>query len=361
MQRFRFILILVAFCLLHACSLKEDHRIIGIKLYDYNGDYAGLVSKWKDMGINTCFISISLASDKSFRKHLSENNIRVYIIFPVFQDPEILQADSSMYSIRNDGSIAREDWVNFVCPSRSLFRKGRTEELMHLMKELDPDGVSIDFIRQFVYWEMIYPDRDPKTIAGACYCDSCISRFLGENDLRLPDSCAATADKAAFLLNFHGKSWDAFRCSLITSMVKELADAARSIKPDVKINVHAVPWRESDFGGAGIHVAAQDLEAIGPLTDYVSPMCYSQMLKQDARWIASVVQDMDRRCPGQVLPSIQVFAEYIDDSFTPDDFRECLNEALKPPSLGVVFFSWPLFEKDPVRMETAKESLKPLN
>jgi len=68
-------------------------------------------------------------------------------------------------------------------------------------------------------------------------------------------------------------------------------------------------------------------------------------------WIGSVVTEMDKKAPGKILPSIQVYPYYIDDPFTVEDFRECTDEALKSPSQGVVFFSWPLFEKDPVRME----------
>lgn len=361
MQRLHLLSLILVFGILPACNPEDHHKIVGIKIYDYQGDYAGLISKWKDIGINTCFVSTSLAADKEFRKILHENNIRVYIIFPVFQNPEILRNDTSMYAIKNDGTLAKDDWVRFVCPSRSSYRKDRTEELASLIRDLNPDGVSVDFIRQFVYWEMIYPDREPGSIPSACYCDSCISEFIAGNGLRLPDTLITTARKADFLLGNHIEGWDAFRCSLITSMVKELAEKARSIKPDIKINVHAVPWRENDFGGALIHVAGQDPGAIAPLVDYLSPMCYSQMLKRDAGWIASVVEDMDRSCKDKILPSIQVFPEYIDDTFTPDDFRDCIEQAIKPPSLGVVFFSWPLFEKDPVRMETAKESLKMTN
>jgi hypothetical protein len=38
-----------------------------------------------------------------------------------------------------------------------------------------------------------------------------------------------------------------------------------------------------------------------------------------------------------------------------------LQEALKPPSRGVVFFSWPLFEKDPARMEVVTEVMNNLS
>jgi hypothetical protein len=133
-------------------------------------------------------------------------------------------------------------------------------------------------------------------------------------------------------------------------MTKEIAGKVHIIKPDVKINVHAVPWRDTDFDGANIRIAGQDLSKIAPYTDYISPMCYSQMLKRDPGWITSVVAEMDCKAPGKILPSIQVYPYYIDGSFTVEDFRRCVEAALRAPSQGVVFFSWPLFEKDPERM-----------
>jgi len=84
-------------------------------------------------------------------------------------------------------------------------------------------------------------------------------------------------------------------------------------------------------------------------------MCYSQMLKRDAAWISSVVADMDKRAPGKVLPSIQVYPYYIEDAFTAEDFRLCIEAALDEPSRGVVFWSWPLFQKDSIRIIYAKQ------
>jgi hypothetical protein len=100
---------------------------------------------------------------------------------------------------------------------------------------------------------------------------------------------------------------------------------------------------------------AQDLEQIAPYADFISPMCYSQMLQRDAAWISSVVADMDRHAAGRILPSIQVYPYYIKREFTTEDFRGCIREALKPPSRGVVFWSWPLLEKEEVRIEVIRE------
>ncbi len=350
------ILLIFSACLVCSCSHKPD-RITGIKIYDYNGDYSALAGKWKDMGINTSFVSATLAANDTFRKALKVRKIKVFIIFPVFQNPEILKKDSNLYAITDKGFKARKDWVEFVCPSRETYRRSKVEELASLVRTLDPDGISLDFIRQFVYWEMIYPDRNPESIDRACYCDSCLAGFKGEQGVVIPDSCSTTARKAAWIDNNCKEAWNEYRCGQITSMVKLLAGKAKEIKPGIKINFHAVPWRDKDFDGANISVAAQDLRKISPYVDYISPMCYSQMLKRDCKWISSVTADMDNRAAGKILPSIQVYPYYIDQPFTADDFRQCLEEALKPPSCGVVFFSWPLFREDSLRMNIVSEVL----
>jgi hypothetical protein len=350
----RFLQIL-AICFVCSSCTQNSGKIIGMKIYDYQGDYNTLVAKWKDMGINTSFLSTTLAANDTFRQVLRKNNIQVYIIFPVFQDPEILKQDSSLYAITNKGTKAKDDWVEFVCPSRKSYRNTKITELADLIHKLNPDGISIDFIRQFVYWEMIYPDRDPESIDRACFCDSCLTEFSSQQHITFPDSCLTTSQKANWVEMNYSDSWKSFRCNLITTLVKELAEKGKQIKPELKVNVHAVPWREADFDGANIRVAGQDLQKISPYSDFISPMCYSQMLKRDADWISDVVTDINKRAPGKVLPSIQVYPEYIDRQFSGEDFKQCLTAALRPPSRGVVFFSWPLFEKDSSRMEVVKE------
>ena len=280
-------LVLQVMLILFSCNHNPE-KIIGIKIYEYDKDFNLLADKWKEMGINTAFVSKELAANTLFRQILKQNNIKVYIIFPVFYDPAQLKNDSSLYAVTDKGKIAKDDWVEFVCPSRIIYRKLKIDEAADLIKKLEPDGLSIDFIREFVFWEMIYPDRTAESIDMACFCDNCVRRFCNLKDITLPDTCKTVEQKAALILNRYSDDWNNFRCDLITSMVKEISDKARSIKPDIKINVHVVPWRDEDFGGANIRVASQDLQKIAPYTNYISPMCYSQMVRRDAGWIESV-------------------------------------------------------------------------
>jgi hypothetical protein len=134
-------------------------------------------------------------------------------------------------------------------------------------------------------------------------------------------------------------------------MVRELSEAARRTKPEIKINVHLVPWRTKDFNGAIRSIAGQDFSAIAPLVDYLSPMTYAHMVKQDPSWIHSVVKDVFQQTEGLVVPSIQVKEAYLKERLTPGEFKKSLSKALEPPSNGVVFWSWEQLKTEPEKKE----------
>lgn len=337
-------------------SANENKKIIGVKVYQYNKDFKSLVATWNSIGINTAFLSVELAANKEFRQVLKENGIPAYVICPVFYNPEALKLDSSLYAITNDGKIAKDGWVNFVCPSRKDYRKDQVKKITDMVNELDPEGISIDFIRQFIYWETVFPDRDSKTINMACFCDNCLDDFFEASEIKLPKKFTGISQKADYILQNHSDQWNDYRTDLIASMIEEIVAEVKRVKPSLKTIVHAVPWRDIDFDGANITVAAQDIRKIAPVVDNISPMCYSQMLKRDPKWISSVVNDIDEKAKGQVLPSIQVYN--YDEHFTEESFKNSIIESLTFPSLGVVFWSWPLIEADPSKIGLIKKILE---
>jgi len=48
-------------------------------------------------------------------------------------------------------------------------------------------------------------------------------------------------------------------------------------------------------------VAGQDVRALGPLVDYVSPMCYAHMLYREPTWVGRVTRDLSARVSLPVL------------------------------------------------------------
>ena len=130
--------------------------------------------------------------------------------------------------------------------------------------------------------------------------------------VRVPAELATTPEKADWILARHAAEWTEWKCRTIARAAERLAAAARAAKPGVRVNLHAVPWREADFGGAAASVAGQDLARLAPLVDLVSPMAYHHMVGRDPAWVHSVVADFARRTKTPVLASIQVSKAYVE-------------------------------------------------
>jgi hypothetical protein len=335
--------------------------MVGVKVYEYTGRLPALFDAWREAGINTAFVSPALESNPEFRRLAKANGVATFIIFPVFYDAEELAKRPDLYAVTDKGLPAADDWVKFVCPTRQDYRAGKTEQLKKLIRETDPDGISLDFIRFFVFWEMVYPDRSLESLTNTCFDGSCLESFKRETKIEIPGSLVGTVAIARWILDNHLREWTEWKCGVIAGMVKTLVEEARKIKPGVKINLHAVPWRAGDFGGAAKIIAGQDPARLAPLADYISPMCYHHMVKRPPAWVHSVVEDMDRTTKwASIIPSIQVKEAYIPGPESASEFREALVESLKPPSRGVIFWNWASLAESPEKLAAVRSVLKPV-
>ena len=161
-------------------AARREAPIVGVKIYDHKGDVPSLFDQFAEVGVNTVFCSEALAADAGFRLQARDRKIKVFVIEPIFFDAEALKADPGLYAITSKGERAKEDWVEFVCPTRDQFRKRKIAAVRDAVQRLQPDGVSLDFIRYFVYWEMVHPDRTPGSLPDTCYCPHCLARFQAE-------------------------------------------------------------------------------------------------------------------------------------------------------------------------------------
>ncbi len=343
-------------------DLKDNQNLlIGVKIYAHEGALPELFGEWHSLGINAVFVSPALAAQGQFRALARERGISVFLILPIFFNPEELKGDAGLYALTNRGVKAKDDWVEFVCPTRSAYRSRRVEWIKTLVRELNPDGISLDFIRYFVFWEMVYPDRTLNSIADSCFDESCLNLFQKDTGIILPKGLAGLEAKAKWIQAQHRREWTDWKCGVITSMVRSIADEARAIKPKLMINLHSVPWRSGDFGGAIKAIAGQDLGALAALTDMISPMCYWHMLKRKPPWIREVVEDIHSQTKSRVVPSIQVGQAYISETLSTEEFKEALEEALSPPSGGVIFWNWDALAQEPEKKAVVAARLKAQN
>ena len=73
-----FILCVAIFAVLTAQvpNKAESAKVIGVKIYDYSGDFEELFDEWSQLGINSVFVSPSLDSISSFREQALKHNIK---------------------------------------------------------------------------------------------------------------------------------------------------------------------------------------------------------------------------------------------------------------------------------------------
>lgn len=356
------LLIVCGVLLLPIACAKGDRApagrpVIGVKIYEAVPPFDGLFRAWRDLGVNTLFVSEGLLGNAAFRAAAKSEGLRLFLIFPVFQDPEAIKADPGLAAITAAGAPAHDDWVEFVCPAREDHLRRKIDRLKALVAAGDPYAVSLDFIRYFVFWEKVAPDRAPETLPQTCFCPVCLEGFRKEMGVVLPDGLATTAQKAAWILSAHAAEWTEWKCRTIARAVERLARAAREVKPAIKVNLHAVPWRHDDFGGAVRSVAGQDLGRLAPFVDLISPMCYHHMVRRDPAWIHDVVEDISSRTGAPVLASTQVSEAYVEETLSPEEFRAAAAEALRPPSIGVVFWSWDALAKSPQKQALLRRLL----
>ena len=336
--------------------------LIGVKIYDHEGSFEELFTQWQTLGINAAFVSESLAANAEFREFATEGQVAVFVIAPVFFNPEALAQDPDLFAITAEGRQARDDWVEFVCPSRRAFREQRKEEIVDLVRELRPEGISLDFLRHFVFWEMVHPDADADKLPNSCFCPHCLAGFSAAKNVELPTELTDTQSLATWILGHHADLWTEWKVELITALLEDIVGGIRSVDPAIQINIHAVPWRQDDYDQAIRRIAGQDFEALSKSADYLSPMCYSFMLERPYSWVHAVVRDVAADSSAPILPSIQVAAAYREDAeFSVGEFWLAMHAALEPPSRGVIFWSWEALAEDPEKMNVIQEALRARN
>jgi len=352
----------------------ENNTVFAVKIYQHQGDLKPLFRRWYDMGINTVFVAPALDERQGFKELAKQFSIKRFLIVPTYFQPEILEKKPKWYSLTNKGQPSSQEWVKFVSPANQTFIDTHLHKIKKLITEHQPDGLSIDFIRHFTYWEKIYPETNVKDIQYGSFDQLSLKNFTVKSAINLPNKLTKASDIENWLLSNHRQAWLQWKTTIITKMASSIISMAKTVNPDLLINMHIVPWRVQDYDNGLIAIIGQDIKKLAKFSDYLQPMTYAHMLKRQPHWIHSVVSDMSIVIEGSVvkrefvdkdinenkasiLPSIQVNKAYFDHELTLAEFDKSLDNALLPPSAGVVLWSWEQLLKSPKKMQIFKEKI----
>jgi hypothetical protein len=257
----------------------------------------------------------------------------------------------------NPSKSTEAAWLQFVCPTRPDYRKQRIAWFVSLVRELHPDGLSLDFIRYFIYWEAVAPDRTGDSIEKFCFCDYCLRLMTAELGFNFPADAVTRRAKAAWVLAKQRKEWTAWKCEKITSMVRESTLATKAVQPELKISLHGIPWMENDYDRGLRVVVGQDLQKLAPYVDIFGPMCYFEMLHRSPEWVHDVVVDYFRLTGKAPLPSVQV-SEFRREPVAVETIRKHFQAGFESPSAGVNVFEWNGLRNDPEKIAMLQETAR---
>ncbi len=282
--------------------------MIGIKLYNVPNDMEYFIVSLKKLNIDTLFISSNVASDLDFIFTLKQMDYSIFYIFQTFYNPDYLLKHPEAYALTERGDRAIDEWVEFVCPNSDEYIDYLVDRLEDIIRSVNPTGISLDFIRQFIFWEKVHGE-DSIRLVSSCRCKKC------------------RADKRTV-------------SEVITDVVKNLTNIGRKQNPDIIFSLHSVPWLRSEYNNGLVRLAGQDLNNLSDYVDFISPMCYSHMLKKDPNWISSVVTDHYNISGLKVIPAVQVKECYLTNKLDQTELSQIVKYSLQKPSSGVIFWSW---------------------
>ncbi|MDA3898907.1 MAG: hypothetical protein PF637_00155 [Spirochaetes bacterium] len=324
-------------------------------LYLFNNtvDYDVVVHNCKKAGIDAIITNDFVFAEKEFQEAMRVNSIPVVYNFPVFCDTGYLDRNPQSYSITATGKRATgTEWLHFVCPSDSAFMEYQQNNLISILKTYNPETLTLDFIRFYVFWEMVSPDTQPVAIEDGCYCDRCLVNFEATTGVHIKEK-----SKKWIYTNIR-KEWAAWKTHHIEKTVDMLTQIIRDYNPDIEIGIKTVPWKESDFDNAISHVVGQDVARLARYVDFIAPMTYSHMVKQPPQWIDEVVQEVSEKSGKRVFPGVQLAQTYRDEPVQSDELNAMISYAAQKPAAGVLIFHYDTLVDNTHRFERIKNAGK---
>src|SRR5512145_3356529 len=191
---------------------RPVRRLHALFAFDASIDPATFARSCRDWGIDTAILHPGFFRDGRMADALHQEGLALWLNLPVFYNQEHLERHPDDYSITSLGRKAEQDWLHFVCPSRESYRAAFIRDLRASFSRVNPEIVSLDFIRHFVFWERVPLDGSPQQIEDGCYCPICLAAFGAHCGERI-DPAKAVARVRAELRG----AWGDWKCREIAS------------------------------------------------------------------------------------------------------------------------------------------------
>ncbi len=317
-----------------------------------NHEVQTMINQWNLLSVQSVYLLNSHVKPLAIQDILRSYSGDIWVIFQLLLAKEnegfpiaTLSTGQAAVGI-DDGS-----WLEMLCPRGknsdgiTIIQK-RFEEIKEAIQDLSPVGISLDFIRTFIFWENIEEDRNSETFPRSCFCEKCQEAFFDWTILDKPKDCETLTDQASWILKNHSEKWEEFTAYTISQFVHELVASIREVSSSIEINLHLLPWMSDDFDGALKRVAGQNIKELSSSVSQFSPMCYAPMMKRPFSWIPEVVENMQIESENKpIIPAIQISSMYGSPELSNEQFESMISETSKTASDGIILWPWETITK----------------
>lgn len=322
---------------------------IDAPVFQTNDSARAAFKEMQTLGVTDVMMLESLYTKASVQACLPLVGLKVWVICQVFYNDKFVGKNlERQWAITENGTPAFENspdgaWLRMLCPHggtiknpSSGFIRKHTDEIKNIVKHRPPDGISLDFTRYFSYWEGITHKNQGRALVDTCFCRTCLDLFEQQQNIQLP-KFKSIQKTATWIHNKHQTEWTEFKTHSITNFVRKFIDETKTVSPHIQFNLHAVPWLTGEYDNARERIVGQSLADLIPHLDWISPMCYTQLMHKPSSWIKEVVDDF--KLAGQsshrfkIIPAIEV-------KTSATKFEDNLNALIASRADGVAFWPW---------------------
>jgi hypothetical protein len=357
MKRFHLAAVLLPICIFTYPSFQSNQRIEIRAIYGGSPVEPESEQILGDFGVNAVFVHSGHLSKDLVEKIRSDGGT-IYAEFNTMHYTRFLENHPEAAPIGSDGKVSppQEGWQG-ICPTHPEYRLNRMNAFQEILSRFDVSGIWLDYHHAHASWE-----RPDPLLPDTCFCGRCISLFLQQSKIDLPEG-VSTAETAGRLLSNHRKEWIQWRCDVFTDWIREFRGIIDSDKPGALLGTFHNPWSDDDLNGARINKLAIDLKAQAEFIDVFSPMPYHARFghSEDPEWISRQVTWLGRYlgvrgAPGEkikIWPIVQLsdWGEAVPAS----QVRTVMKEGVKAPATGIIIFAWGSLKEQSRKVEALKE------
>jgi hypothetical protein len=303
--------------------------------FDASIDAEKFAASCREWGIRQVILPPSFFRDDKMVRALVKNGLGLWLNLPVFYNQEYLELHPEDYAITSKVNKAIHDWCHFVCPSRRKYHDKFVGDLRVLLSRLEPEIVSLDFIRHFVFWEAVDLKSNPNAIEDGCYCDVCLDAFENFSGEKVERN-----HPAAHIRSGMKRAWGDWKCNRIAGAADMLFEEIRAGAKHARLSIKTVPWKDSDLDGAIRSSAGQDVPRLARNVDMIAPMAFAQVLGQTPAWKRQLLEHVRQISGKPVLSYLQTDKLIRPEEITVAQFEAELKESLGKEWAGMVVFEY---------------------